>query len=687
MLISGATAAARGAYEAGAGLYITYPGSPVVETFEVLRSKGSPAASKCRLAINEHVAYHTALGYSLSGGRSFVIMKHVGLNVASDPAHYSAYTGVRGGMVILVGHDPGATCSTGEFDARLLSLHTNLPILEPGNFQETLDFTREAFIMSEKVSLPIMVFIPSSLCYGMGLVFPGAVIPSLPPSGFVKDRGLTCVGPMAVERHRLLADRIRNLAQWRTPESSEDPEVFHDRDKSVPARPFPDGRLAILRSDASISDGVSFPEARVDVGNLSSADSGEGGGILIVSPGPLFHMVAEIAEGLGDTEIRGVYSPAMTFPLNEPDFIEALNSTGAKQLLLVEELEGLLELQIARLSMNRGLRFSRFAGKEIFPPFGSLGAAEILSGLKRFLGTSGRVIEETDNGDAAAGQQVSESPLAAREGTFCPGCPHRAFFQVLLKNIGDGIIGGDIGCSSLPPHYSDWLTCMNSGASIASGVTLAEGEAHCATPLPTRTSGRRKVVSLIGDSTLLHSGLQTVAELAAIDSEQVLFVLDNRWTAMTGHQETLSTPRDVEGRLNETALDIRSILEALGVRKIVEADPFRLSNLGRVMRKAFDTKGFSVVLIQAECRLQQGRRVRNPKVSEKFTIVPERCRRCDQCYSGLTCPAIGPGFDEETLFLDPELCAGCSVCRQVCPNGGIASMAVCRPHSGGEETK
>ena len=95
LILSGAAAIARGAWEAGVGLVVTYPGSPVVETYDVLAAKEGPLADRSHIVINEHVAYHKAMGYSLAGGRSLVIMKHVGLNVASDPVHYSGYTGSK----------------------------------------------------------------------------------------------------------------------------------------------------------------------------------------------------------------------------------------------------------------------------------------------------------------------------------------------------------------------------------------------------------------------------------------------------------------------------------------------------------------------------------------------------------------------------------------------------------------
>ncbi|MBI4859488.1 MAG: 4Fe-4S binding protein [Candidatus Riflebacteria bacterium] len=231
------------------------------------------------------------------------------------------------------------------------------------------------------------------------------------------------------------------------------------------------------------------------------------------------------------------------------------------------------------------------------------------------------------------------------------------------------MLGGDIGCSSLPPHYPDWLTCMNSGTSIASGV----GQALVET---TSDRGRRpRVVSLVGDSTLFHSGLQTIIDCARRDSDQICFVLDNSWTAMTGHQSTPGTPRDLKGDRIEGAVDIPALLGAAGVRRLFTVDPLRVSRMRRLMMRLLEEPGFSCVVVRRECKLQVRRRGAAARWTGVFGVVEERCRRCNRCYSVLTCPAIDK-LENGQIVIDPDLCGSCSLCHQTCPNGAIVQVRV-----------
>ena len=151
ILCMGNEAIARGGLEAGLSYFSTYPGTPASEIGEVFVSieKDFPHLY-AEFSVNEHVAMHGAIGASWTGVRSMATMKHVGMNVAAEPLHFLGYTGVGKGLVIIIGSDPGATCSTGEQDDRWYSLHTNIPILEPATIQEAKDFTAMAFELSEK---------------------------------------------------------------------------------------------------------------------------------------------------------------------------------------------------------------------------------------------------------------------------------------------------------------------------------------------------------------------------------------------------------------------------------------------------------------------------------------------------------------------------------------------------------
>ncbi len=598
LIVTGAAAAARGAFEAGIGLAVTYPGSPITETFEVLSACQAEKAPICHLVVNEHVAFHKAMGYALTGGRALVTMKHVGFNVAADPAHYIGYTGVRGGMVILVGTDPGATCSTGEYDFRFYAPHTHLPLLEPRSGQEILDTLRQAFEWSEADELPYVVAVPAGACYALEGVRVGAIQNPKNDLRFQNSPDLTNVGRRAVLHHQKLLEREQLVRQ-----------------------------RAIARGMLQVE--------------------GSGKEALIVTSGYHVSRVREALLRLSLTERVRVVHALQTWPFPLESLQRELQNID--RIIFVEDLGGFLEQTLGRalLDLHRPLTIH---GKDVFPATGALDLQMVENGLGHLFGVS----------RAVAAVQTPLLEVPEREGTFCPGCPDRAFFFALTEQLGPhDVLGGDIGCSSLPPHFSSWLTCMNSGTAIAAGVTLA-------------LNGRDQVVSLIGDSTLLHSGLQTIIEAAATDSDQICFVLDNHWTAMTGHQRTPATPVDDAGRPC-THLDIEQLLLACGVTRLSRADPFHLDAFRALLKRLKQERGFRVVLMQRECGLQERRRPAKPGWKQCYVIDADRCHECMLCYERFCCPAIVKNA-EGKLEIDPVLCSRCGVCEQVCPNGAVASV-------------
>ena len=164
-LLLGDEAVALGALHANIGGAFSYPGTPATEIFEFLAEHASRFHVSARWSANEKVAYEEALGMSYAGRRAVVSMKHVGLNVAADPFINSALTGVNGGIVLVVADDPGMHSSQNEQDSRYYGEFAQIPVLEPSNQQEAYDLTREAFDLSEKFNLPVMVRVVTRLSH------------------------------------------------------------------------------------------------------------------------------------------------------------------------------------------------------------------------------------------------------------------------------------------------------------------------------------------------------------------------------------------------------------------------------------------------------------------------------------------------------------------------------------------
>lgn len=166
-LMIGNAAIARGAYEAGATVAAAYPGTPSTEITEFISKYPEIYAE---WSPNEKVALEVGVGASIAGARSIVCMKHVGLNVAADPLFTSAYTGVRGGLVIVVADDPGMPSSQNEQDSRFYARSAHVPMLEPSDSEECRAFTKRAFELSEEYDTPVFVRLTARTSHSQSLV-------------------------------------------------------------------------------------------------------------------------------------------------------------------------------------------------------------------------------------------------------------------------------------------------------------------------------------------------------------------------------------------------------------------------------------------------------------------------------------------------------------------------------------
>ena len=168
-LMLGNKAVARGLYEAGCSFVSSYPGTP---STEITEEAAKYEEIYCEWAPNEKVATEAALGAAIGGARSFCAMKHVGLNVAADPLFTAAYTGVNGGMIIAVADDPGMHSSQNEQDSRHYAKAAKLLMLEPSDSEECLRFTKEAFALSERFDLPVLLRLSTRVSHSQSAIAP-----------------------------------------------------------------------------------------------------------------------------------------------------------------------------------------------------------------------------------------------------------------------------------------------------------------------------------------------------------------------------------------------------------------------------------------------------------------------------------------------------------------------------------
>ena len=211
-LMLGNEAVARGAYEAGVRVAVAYPGTPSTEITENM-AKYSKDEVYCEWAPNEKVALEVAIGASMGGARAICCMKHVGVNVAADPLFTAAYTGVRGGLVLVAADDPGMHSSQNEQDSRFYARSAHVPMLEPADSAECREYVMRAFEISEKYDTPVMLRLVTRIAHARSLVEEGAR-QEIPLKDYEKDIKKYVMMPgNAKGRHVVVEAREKKLEE------------------------------------------------------------------------------------------------------------------------------------------------------------------------------------------------------------------------------------------------------------------------------------------------------------------------------------------------------------------------------------------------------------------------------------------------------------------------------------------
>ena len=583
ILADGNQIIASAALDAGIDFFTHYPGSPVNRVANALE-RHKPNDLVINNALNEHVSTLSAMGASLCGARSLVVMKHVGLNIAADPLNYSAVCKIRGGMVVVVGTDPGARSSTGEEDVHWYAPQFNLPLLEPATPQGLYDSIKEGFEISERHRLPVLVFVPGRLAYQSGLVQRSATSRQQRSFSFEKDQStLINVGQRAVVNHR---DHIQ--------------------------------RMAACASEA-------YP-----VKTLFNQHSKTG----LITRSATFSVVAETVEMLGLQEQVYLLNIERSYPLHVDSLLNFAKDK--HEIIIIEDQDGFLETMIKRDLF--GKLSCQVDGKNHFPAWGEISIEQVTDFLAHKFG-----LELQD-------QTLIENGLAPeRPGTFCEGCPHRASFfaidQALKKD--DGIIGGDIGCSSLPPHRTDWLLCMNAGIGISQGI---------ASVLP-----HQSMVSTGGEGSFFHGGINSLQSAIENNINLTHILFDNRSIAMTGHQDSPTS---------HSKTDMKALLKAIGVDHVFEVNAFSPRAMADTLLKANGKDGVKVLWVRGNCALQADEEMQRRREERFLKIDNSRCGECTLCYEALQCPAI-ERTAQHALEINMSRCRRCAACLDVCPNKAI----------------
>lgn len=564
-IMLGNEAIARGAYEAGVKVSAAYPGTPSTEISENIVKYPEIYAE---WSPNEKVAMEVAIGASISGVRAMASMKHVGVNVASDPLYTISYAGVNGGLVLVAADDPGLYSSQNEQDSRCVARAAIVPVVEPSDSAEAKEFMKFAFEVSENYDTPVILRTTTRLSHSQGTV---ELCDRVEPEDKAYERNpakFVMMPGNAKGRHLYVEERMKKLA----------------------------------------ADSCDFSINRAEYRDTS---------IGFITSGIPYQYVREACPD------ASVLKLGMVHPLPRK-LIEEFASKVDK-LYIFEELEPVIEEQVRSWGIKA-------VGKEIFTIQGEYSA----NMLRKAVLQDTSFMEEPEK-------------VPARPPILCPGCPHRSVFSVLNKLKIHA--AGDIGCYTLgavaPLNVIDTTVCMGASISTLHGMEKAKGKDYI-----------KNWVAVIGDSTFMHTGVNSLMNMVYNQGTGTVMILDNSTTGMTGHQDHAATGKTLMGEV-VPAINIYELCKSMGIKHVCEVNAFDLKELERVIKEETNREEVSVIITKSPCVLLKGNVF--PNVCRP---IPEKCKKCGACLRP-GCPALTKNADG-TISIDETMCNGCGLCKNLC---------------------
>ena len=569
-IMLGNQAIARGAYEAGVKVSSAYPGTPSTEISENIVKYDEVYAE---WAPNEKVAMEVAIGASIAGSRSLVSMKHVGVNVASDPLFSFSYIGVNGGLVLVAADDPGIYSSQNEQDSRMVARAAMVPVLEPSDSEEARVFTKLAYELSEKYDTPVMLRTTTRLSHSQGVVNLEDRV-ELEDKPYERNMRKNVMMPAcAIERHKYVEERLNRMAE-----------------------------------DA----------CTMDINKVYMGDTKIG----VISSGIPYQYVKEVLPE------ASVLKLGLVNPLPKKLIMDFASKVD--KLYIVEELEPVIEEQVKSWGINA-------IGKEIFTVQGEYSANML---RKAILGQDLDLDEPNQ--------------VPARPPILCPGCPHRSVFSTLSKLKIHA--AGDIGCYTLgavaPLNVIDTTVCMGASISVLHGMEKAKGKDFI-----------KNWVAVIGDSTFLHTGVNSLMNMVYNKATGTVIILDNSTTGMTGHQEHSATGKTLKGEPTY-AIDIFNLCKAMGIENVYEVDSFDIKELEDTIKREVARDAVSVIIAKSPCAL-----LKSYVPKGKCVVDDEKCKRSGTCLVP-GCPAMTKR--DGHIIIDETMCNGCGLCMKKCPFDAIS---------------
>ena len=371
----------------------------------------------------------------------------------------------------------------------------------------------------------------------------------------------------------------------------------------------------------------------------------------IVTNGVSMNYVQDALNDLGINDKVTVLRLGFSYPMPENLILKFLK--GVDKVLVVEELEPVMENEIRSIAQSKGIGIPiKGKGDNLFPRLFEFDPGLVRKTIASYFevpDTSPQPVEVTD---------VPELP--GRPPNLCAGCPHRAMYYAIKKVYGpDAIYPSDIGCYTLgflpPLSMADIVICM--GASVGSSCGIA-------------AATDQKVVAFIGDSTFVHAGIPALINAVHNKHKFTLVILDNGTTAMTGQQPHPGVDTEPMG-VDTTQLSIESVVRGVGVEHVEVVNPLQVKKAVAAAQASKDFDGISVIVSKELCPLY-ARAIKKARKVRPFYVNQDKCTHRLDCINHLACPAMY--LDDGKTMISENLCIGCAVCAQVCPENAILPL-------------
>ncbi|UCE15100.1 MAG: indolepyruvate ferredoxin oxidoreductase subunit alpha, partial [Candidatus Heimdallarchaeota archaeon] len=511
LVLLGNEAIARGIVEAGVAGVFTYPGTPSTEIPHTLYS-AQPILQKMgynlylEWSTNEAIALEGAFGFSFSGQRTVFVCKHVGLNVASDALMTLVNSGVKGGLVLIIAEDPHMHSSQNEQDNRWYTKSSNVPMFEPSDASEAKAMLKDAFLLSEKFQIPVILRTVTKISHSrLNVTLDSISFPQIPENVFV------------------------NI----------DPKRF----MAVPVYSRINKQHLVKNVDKIAEYLVDTPWNRLEDGEKTN--------FAFITCGSAYTYLKEFLSKLNRK--YPILKIGISHPFPRVKITHFLEKFPTATIIVIEEADNVLEIFVKKLAYETRFQGRILGRKEgVTLPYGELTTQKIWNGLIDIFSLD--IVPES----IPKGSNL----VFPRPPAMCPGCPHRATLYALNRAVPKRhrLVSTDIGCYGLgfaPPFFAGNINlCMGSSIGIGSGLAHIDGLID-------------PVIAIIGDSTFWHAGLPGLVNTVFNKTNLMLLVTDNSTTAMTGFQPNPSEVIAIEDAARGLGVEFVAVTDAYNPKEAI----------------------------------------------------------------------------------------------------------------------